>query len=270
MNHCEALGTRFEFSCSFFGPCVAELQRIEQKYSRFIPSSMLSSINSNIGHWVRVDKECVMLIEQALRIQQETQGYFSLFVKNTLDALGYDAQYSFTPQHVATYAHNVIDIDGINVRAHAPIDFGGFGKGWALDQLALLCQQDTRFYLNGGGDIIVKDAWPILLEHPDDTTKTIGKITLYSQAFASSAPNRRKWKHGHHLINPKTNTPQQTMKAVYVVAETALLADAYATALFCAGFEQALVLAQRLPVQCMLISVHDKVYTTDAFFIEQV
>ncbi len=55
------------------------------------------------------------------------------------------------------------------------------------------------------------------------------------------------------------------MLAVYTQAAEALLADAYSTALFVLGFEEARRLLPRLPVQAMLISPKGEIWRSEGF-----
>ena len=70
------------------------------------------------------------------------------------------------------------------------------------------------------------------LEDPEDTKKVVGVGILQNGSICGSAGNRRKWGDFTHIINPKTLMSPTNIVAVWVVADTALLADALATCLF--------------------------------------
>jgi thiamine biosynthesis lipoprotein len=70
------------------------------------------------------------------------------------------------------------------------------------------------------------------LEHPDDPAKVVGVAHLHDKAIAGSSRNRRAWAGYHHIMNPHTLLSTSGLKAAWVVAETGLLADGIATALF--------------------------------------
>ena len=76
----------------------------------------------------------------------------------------------------------------------------------------------------------------VALEHPDDTSKAIGVVTIANQSLCGSAGNRRKWpgKAGefNHMINPITLTSPTDIIATWVVADTTIVADGMATCLF--------------------------------------
>ena len=70
------------------------------------------------------------------------------------------------------------------------------------------------------------------LEAPDDADKAIGVATIKNQSICGSAGNRRVWEQYHHILNPHTLTSPTHIKAVWTVADSALIADAMSTCLF--------------------------------------
>ena len=130
-----------------------------------------------------------------------------------------------------------------------------------------------HFYINAGGDMLAKRGggegpWKIILEHPDNPSLAIGTIELDGMSIAGSAPNRRKWGGCHHLINAKTGMPSEGAKAIFVLAKTGAEADAYATAIFTAGFREGIALSQELPVEILFISSENKMYQSKGFRAE--
>jgi thiamine biosynthesis lipoprotein len=298
----ELLGSAIEIKLprqhsSLFPKCFAEMKRIEDAYSRFIPNSELSRLNCHLGSWQDASEELISLLVLAKEFRQKTDGNFDITLKAVLDGIGYDKDYSFQkkqggdglaamlrsalPPIQTGFARQAyggavqIDVQKGRVQLSKEIDFGGFGKGFALDRVAALLETNGIFhyYLNAGGDIFAKSAqgqapWEILLEHPDDPSRAIGKISLNGKSIAGSAPNRRKWGDSHHLINAKTLKPAQGTKAIFVIAKTGIEADAYATALFTAGFEEGISLSRRLPLEMLSISSTNKMYKSPGFGAE--
>lgn len=277
----QILGTEIEIklpkeSQSFFPFCFNLAREIENKYSRFKNNNTLEKINKNLNRWQRVDEETFFLIEKSLQFNKKTDGNFDISVKKALEKIGYDSQYSFIEKNEEE--EKVDDPIAINsekkeIFLKKEIEFGGIGKGYFLDKAAefLKSNKIENFYINAGGDIIAnskKDPWPILLEHPDNSEMAIGKINLNGKSIAASAANKRKWGKNHHLINAKTRKPANDTKAIFVIAETAIEADCYATALFCAGFIEGIEIGEKLPIDFLIISNENKVYKSENFEVE--
>ncbi|HLP80337.1 MAG TPA: FAD:protein FMN transferase [Acidobacteriota bacterium] len=278
----EILGSHIEIkveqkNASVLDACFSELERIEKTYSRFRSDSLLSRINAQLNVWHKIDDEFRALLSNALQMQKETDGHFDITVKSDLDRLGYDESYSFKEKkkalrdYLPTFGPSIqLDNDKKQVLLRKQIEIGGFGKGYALDRVSEILDKHniSYYYINAGGDIKVRGAWDILLEHPDDTSKVIGKITLKDEAIACSAPNRRAWGKYHHLINAKTRQPERSVKCIFVLAKTGLLADGYATALFTAGFSKGIELSKHIPAKIMIVSCENKVYRTPDWHID--
>ncbi|MCX8198207.1 MAG: FAD:protein FMN transferase [Candidatus Micrarchaeota archaeon] len=280
----EHLGTVVEVklpasSSSLFPACFAEFSRIEKAFSRFLPDSELSRLNSRLGVWQDATEELLLLVQKAEEFRAKTRGNFDITLKSRLEELGYGPKPapSAKPSPLLGFFQPPFKLDTKKRRIllNKQIEFGGFGKGYAIDRVASILDKEKvkHYYINAGGDIFAKSAdgepgWQILLEHPDDPQKAIGKISLDCMAIAASAPNRRRWGNAHHLLNAKTGMPADGMKACFVLARTAIEADAYATALFSAGFSAAIELAASLPIDALLVSKDGKMYQTFGFKAE--
>lgn len=259
---------------SLFSFCFDEVDRIEKLYSRFLDSSELSMVNSNLDKWVGVGDEFIDLVDAGLSFGKDTSGNFDMTLKENLDFLGYDKDYSFVLKDFdfkKSFFPVRIDKKRGRVFLKKEIDFGGHGKGYAIDRVAKILDEKgvESYYINAGGDIFAKgDDWVILLENPDDFEVAIGKVVLNGKSIACSSSNRRRWKGAHHLLNSRTGLPQNSVKAIFVLADSAMEADAYATALFTSGFDSAIRLSKKLSVEVLVISSENKFYQSPSFEVE--
>jgi len=267
-----------------FPPCFSEIARIEQEYSRFIPDSELSRANKNLGEWQDASPEFLSLLKTALFFSKETRGNFDITLKSELERLGYDSEYTFSekmPEQGRFFRKSLsrllrpvlVDEKTGKILLREEIDFGGFGKGYAIDRVSSLLSRQgvSNFYVNAGGDVYAKGSppWTILLEHPDDPKRAIGKAEIDGIAIACSASNRRRWGNGaHHLLNPNTGLPENSMKAVFVLGKTAIEADALATALFASGFSNAINLQKSLHAEILAISRENRFFSSPGFSAE--
>ena len=299
----QLMGTLIEIklpaaSAHLFPECFSEIRRIENAFSRFLPDSELSRLDSRLGSWQGASEEFIFLLRKGEEFGRITGGQFDITLKELLEEMGYGpkstdsslSSRSGSPRsdqkqagkhsplsHLASALRSFSPpflIDGKNqkVLLNRQVEFGGFGKGYALDRVRALLESKGVFHycINAGGDIFARQGegfgpWEILLEHPDDPSMAIGTVKVSNSAIAGSAANRRRWNGMHHLIDPKARRPSTGMKAAFVAAKTGMEADAYATALFTSGFERAVSLLSRLPVDVLLISEEGRIHESRGF-----
>ncbi|MBI5754555.1 FAD:protein FMN transferase [Candidatus Peregrinibacteria bacterium] len=280
-KECDVLGTKVWIKV--VGETVVEeavdeafawAKKFEAKYSRFGGGNFLANLNARVGNWVEIDEELFGLLKFADELKKKTEGAFDLSVKGILEDWGYDAQYSFKEKN-GNGDLGAIEFskDGDRrVKFSSPIELGGIGKGYAVDKMAEKLEGFSGFFVNAGGDILVKgrdekgEKWRIYFEHPTDPEQTIGFVDADNLALACSSPSKRKWGDKHHLVDPRTKKPADKMLAVYTQAKTCLLADAYATALFVMGYARAREFLEKVGlVEAMLVDVSGEIFRTKGF-----
>lgn len=251
----------------------AECQRIEAAFSRFQQTSELVQLNHNLNEWQQVSPELFNLISTGEMIREESNGAFNLTVHNILTGWGYDENYSLQEATPGQLGQIELRPDSHEVHITAPIDLGGLGKGYALDQMVKICQHFPNLLINAGGDIYAQgqdetgEPWLIYFEHPLDPQMVIGQARVSNLYLACSNPNRRQWRDRHHLVNPETKQPASEMLSVYIQTPlSGTTADAWATALFAMGYEHAS--QNQWPVETMLISKEGNIKTSANYQIE--
>jgi FAD:protein FMN transferase len=95
-----------------------------------------------------------------------------------------------------------------------------------------------------------KSSLRIGLEHPDNVKQVIGVATITNQAICGSSGNRRQWGEFHHIIHPTLLSSPRHMLATWVVADTAIVADAIATCLY---FTSPALLQQHFDFEYLLL-----------------
>ena len=137
------------------------------------------------------------------------------------------------------------------------LDTGGFGKGYALDVALRSLHTATGIrsvVANFGGQIAV---WPehgalaTSIADPLHRDRAVAAIAVEGGSVATSGGVERLIKaHGEGwttIINPRTGWPVEPWGTVTAWAETATLADCYATAAFAAGPVDAPIYARKHP-----------------------
>lgn len=182
------------------------------------------------------------LLDLYHKLYRLTGGKFTPLIGNVLEEAGYDKEYSLKPKILRPVPewNQVLEIKrpSLVIKTPAILDFGAAGKGYLVDIIGDYLNKIniTNYCIDAGGDILYKNYTTKILkigmENPDDLKQVIGVIEILNQSVCASSGNKRKWAHFHHIIDPFTLTSPQSVKAVWVVADTAVLADAAATCLF--------------------------------------
>ena len=245
-----------------------ECERIESCYSRFIGGNELWEMNSKIGEWQEISGEPYELLAFGRRISEQCGGRFDLSVKGVLEGWGYDTQYSLAekfPGMTGPY-----ELSEGRVRLSAQVELGALGKGYALDRMMLYFYEFTHVSLDAGGDLLFRgEDWLVTFEDPRDVKAAIGQARLGNIALGASSPARRKWRNRHHLVQALDKKPADEMLGVFTQAKTGMLADAYSTALFVLGFEEARAFlnekASELRLEALLVGPGGKYFKTEGF-----
>ncbi|HLZ14985.1 MAG TPA: FAD:protein FMN transferase [Candidatus Saccharimonadales bacterium] len=213
----------------------------DRQYSRFRPDSLVSEMARHPGTY-RLLPDARPMLDLYADLYQLTAGAVTPLVGQLLADAGYDASYSFTPGNVRRPPEwgeaLLYQFPTLTVRQPVLLDFGAAGKGYLVDIIGdLLAQHGVSAYsIDAGGDIVhhgpANEPIRVGLEHPANPQQVIGVATIANQSICGSAPNRRAWGAYHHIMDPHSLSSPQHIRAVWVVADTGLLADALATCLF--------------------------------------
>lgn len=221
----------------------AVYERIEQfdrTYSRFRKDSLITKMSKKAGTYT-LPADGQQLFDLYQKLYKISHGKITPLVGNLLSDAGYDANYSLKPKKLRSVPtwDDVLTYDFPKLTVNQPtiLDVGAAGKGYLVDIVGdLLRRRGVRhFCINASGDMLAKGVGvplPIGLENPDDTTEIIGVAALTDGSICGSAGNRRAWDEFHHIMDPDAQRSPHHLKAVWVKADSAVLADALTTCLF--------------------------------------
>ncbi len=217
-----------------------ELDRLEERLSRFIPSSDIARIGRlAAGQQTVVHPDTWECLRIAARVEAATGGAL-------------DVAYAVRPQHGSGPLW-ALDAERPAARALASgvqLDLGSLGKGFALDRLArMLADWDLKTALLDAGQSTVlagepppgQAGWPVSLGHG---AWSLRRMLCRGAISASGAGTR-----GDHIIDPRTAMPVRTAARVWVLAATAAEADALSTALLVLGPQAAREFCQRQSIE---------------------
>ncbi len=227
-----------------------EVKRIERKYSRYLDDSALCDINSNAGNgrWIDLDDETIAMLHYADTAHRESGGLFDVTSGVLRRVWDFKAQRVPTGTEVsevlALIGWKKVRWRDRKIRlpiAGMEIDFGGFGKEYAADQIAQLCrQEEIRFGLvDLGGDISVigphpdGSPWLLGIRDPRDPARAMASLPLLKGGLATSGDYERAFVHEgrrySHILDPRSGWPVDGLASVSVVASHCLIAGTAST-----------------------------------------
>lgn len=246
----EAIGTSWAIETAHpLSPIAREavtavIADFDREWSRFRDDSPVSMLAAGTVASIDAPADTDAMLSLYDELDAATAGAVNPLVGDGLARLGYDARLSLTPRGAATPAPSWRDTvtwgsGTLSVATPAMIDVGALGKGRLVDLVldALGAHVVGDVVVDGSGDLAVRGA-PVRvgLEHPYDPTRAIGVVTVRDQALCASAITRRAWGEGlHHVLDARTGAPVRAYAATWAISDTAMRADALATALFFDG-----------------------------------
>lgn len=256
-----------------------QLDELDASCSRFRADSELSTLPR--GRTVAISPLLTEVLAASIRTARRTNGLVDPTVGAAMRRLGYDDDFTTVqarpqPAHPAAGARSAqpapdyepapgfwrIVLDQAEHQVLIPhgieVDLGASAKAWAADRAARSCADALPggFLVNLGGDLAVRGAvpvggWRVAI---DDATEPDAQhwpvVSVRRGGLATSSTAVRTWRHGdrelHHILDPFTgDVATPWWRAVTVVAETAELANAAATASVVLGAQAPLWLARR-------------------------
>jgi FAD:protein FMN transferase len=229
---------------------IAEVQRIESKYSRYRHDTVVSQINAAAGSGapIRIDAETAQLLAFATQLYELSGGLFDATSGVLRQVWDFKAGHKPSAQQLSAVLPRIgwHNLQWNDQTAHLmlsgmELDFGGFGKEYAADRAAtLLANEGARHGLvNLGGDIRVMGpkpdgaAWSMGIRHPRHDGAVIASIPISSGALATSGDYERFFdadgERFCHILNPKTGMPTQHWQSISVIAPVCVAAGAMAT-----------------------------------------
>ena len=243
----DAIGTRWQIDAPYplSNAVIAGVHRridaFDRTWSRFRADSTVRRMSTESGRY-ELGAEGADLFALYERLDRLTDGAMNPLVGRTLEHLGYDPDYSLLPGdgfRPAPRWSDAVDWDGRVLTMHEPVlvDIGAAGKGYLVDLVCAELREAgvPEFVVDAGGDIrhVGMGSVRVALEHPADPRRAIGVVELSGAAICASAVNRRAWAAGiHHVVDARSGAPTEDVIASWAIADTGLVADGVATALF--------------------------------------
>ncbi len=219
----------------------AEVWRIEDKFSRYVPGNIVDRINSAAGRPVELDPETSQLIDFSENLHELSAGRFDITSGVLRRVWTFDGSNNIPSN---TSIKEVLKHVGwrrvswvapvLQMQSGMEIDLGGIGKEYAADRAATLLRDATTdsCLVNLGGDLIatrrprLRDAWKVGIEAIDSSAADAAKmLNLEVGGLATSGDARRFLVKGgirySHILDPRTGWPiPDAPRSLTVAADT--------------------------------------------------
>lgn len=230
-------------------PAMAEVARIEHKYSRYRSDSIVAQINQAAGQAAVVcDEETLALLQFADELYQHSDGLFDL-TSGVLRRV-WDFRQPRLPdpaalaQSLSLIGWQRVQRDGSSIhlpQAGMQLDFGGFGKEYAADRAADVLRQHgvQHGYVNLAGDFRILGPrpngapWQIGIQDPRQRERLIASIPVLQGALTTSGDYERYFeldgRRYCHILDPRDGHAVQHWRSITVLAPLAIVAGGVCT-----------------------------------------
>lgn len=243
--------------------CFTLVDSLDQELSYYRENSIIQNINLSESDTVSITSGIHDMLQIGRDLYLQSDSLYDLSVGALTEIWDFEA--GQVPLVVEIeQALSFVGYDKILIRqdslvrpAGVKLNLGSLAKGYIIDRLCnyLEKQEVLSAIINAGGDIRLfgqKKPLRIGIQHPrEEKNEVIKVIRIKDAAIATSGDYERSFfldgVRYHHLLNPLTGYPAMNNISVTVIASTAVIADAYSTALFLLPAGKAIALADSLP-----------------------
>ncbi len=266
-----AMGTEFEFTI-FARPedadtaAIAEIadeafqaiDDLERRISSWISDSQTTYINNHAAEGpVRTGADLLDLIQTGKQIHEKTAGAFDCTVGPVMKLYGfYNGKVGVPDSAELERARSRVGMDQVFVdrtagtvsfgREGIRLDFGGIGKGLALDLAVEILRGRgvDRALLHAGTSTVFalgESGWKVRIRHPYNGQEPIASVVLRNESLSTSGCYGESLEIEAaaicNVIDPRTALPVEETLSATAIAATATETDALSTAFLVLGLE---------------------------------
>jgi thiamine biosynthesis lipoprotein len=271
----------------------ATLKSVNAKMSNWDKKSEISLLNEASSlKPENISNDMLEVLVAAEKVHAQSRGFFDLTVSPVIDLWGFGPK-NLEDQVPSSYeieqALKFVGQDKMllvdsnrktleKTSDNVSINLSAIAKGYGVDKVAQSFKKlgIERFLIEIGGDLSVSGKnskgipWAIGIEQPDSEDRVVKLVLSISDlSMATSGDYRNFFEEDgvrySHIINPTTGKPVDHRTAsVTVLAENAMMADAWATALLVAGEKEGLSIAEKHQIAALFISKAKENFVTSS------
>ena len=241
------------------------LEAVNQQMSTWDPNSELSRFNRNKSiNPIPVSSQLFEVVESAMSVSEKTNGAFDITVFELMGLWGFgpspkdgiptDKEIEKVLSNTGWEQVKLLENDIKKLNPNIKIDLNAIAKGYGVDQVFHYISSlgYTDVFVEIGGEVRCSGknkynkSWSLGIEDPEHGVSLdrdlAGVVVLEDRATATSGNYRNFLDFDGeilgHTINPKSGIPLKTdVLSVTVLAESCMMADAWATVLMTMDFK---------------------------------
>ncbi|HOV32329.1 MAG TPA: FAD:protein FMN transferase [Candidatus Hydrogenedens sp.] len=246
-------------------PAIEAIHRLEKHISHYFPDNDLARLNQSAGLGaVKVNGDLFEVIRWSKLYWEQTDGAFDPTVGPLLDLWGFSQKNrdALPSKEEIAEALKKVGMDKVKVNEENQtveltvpgmrLNFGGIGKGLALDRAARILKEQgikSAVLHAGTSSIIALDpppnqtGWKIGIRSPYNKSEQIEEFEICNESLSTSSVSEqyleRNGKKYGHIFNPKTGLPvDNNIVSSTVITKSATESDALSTSFFVMGIDK--------------------------------
>ncbi len=222
-------------------------------------SGALFELNKEQGGKMREHTRALYAI--STKFYKETSGAFSPYLGSLIELWGIGEKNYLPDKEEIAHALSASKADNVSVlndslvlENGAKLNFGAIAKGYATDIIKEILERENieGAVVSLGGNVYVHgrkhggETFQVAIRDPEGSENDWVLALPLSGKFVISSGDYERYfekngKRYHHILNPETGLPADSrLSAVCVISENGAQADAYSTAFYVMGKEDAL------------------------------
>ncbi|KGJ06524.1 thiamine biosynthesis lipoprotein [Paracoccus halophilus] len=263
----------------------ATLERVNAGMSNWDPASEISRFNAQDStDPVGISGELAEVMAAADRVHRLSEGQFDVTLGPLIELWGFGSRTPDTPQPddraiaaamalVGQDRMLVLDAGGspatlAKTQPGVDVYLAAIAKGYGVDAVAVTLRDLglSDYLVEIGGEVVAAGRnpegapWRIGIERPDTAGRSVQQVVgLSDMGMATSGDYRNYFERDgvrySHIIDARTGRPvSHATASVTVLAESAMMADAWATALLALGRERGMRIAEAQDLAVLFIA----------------
>lgn len=259
----------------------AALADVNAAMSNWDPNSEISRFNAiESTEPIEISPELMVVMQASNDVHTASMGQFDVTLGPLIQLWGFGTRNAESPvpadDEIAA-ARAVVgqskllsftDTTMAKARSDTNVWLAAIAKGYGVDRIAVALEGFgmTDYLVEIGGDLVVSgfnpdgNPWRIGVEKPDAGGRQIEEIVAVTNVGMATSGDYRNYFEENgvrysHIIDAETGRPiTHTTASVTVLADTAMRADAWATALLVLGAERGMPIAEEQNLAVLFIS----------------